>query len=298
MNCSHFYSLICGKLLGDGCITKQEGRKPRLQFIHRLEDFGWTQFCYEELKCYVPVNAPKYKKVIDHRLTKGYSESYFVQSKTDELITSLYNIWYHNNKKILPRNFIIVYLNAQSLSWWYQDDGHLKIEKRIPRKIILSTDSFSKEENLWLIELLYTKFKLRFRLDGQNRLILYDQRQIMTFLKLVDPYIHISMTRKRLILPPLKSIAKRTTVYLSTDLAIKKPSFEINKALDYLMTRDEDNLLDFINGRSNKKLCNGFQIQINPKFHPRINQLRMNTGLTVSEIIEACFIAKKKTRIE
>lgn len=30
---SRYLSRITGKLLGDGCITKQQGRKPRFQFI-------------------------------------------------------------------------------------------------------------------------------------------------------------------------------------------------------------------------------------------------------------------------
>ncbi len=28
-----FFNYMCGKLLGDGSITVQEGRKPRFQFI-------------------------------------------------------------------------------------------------------------------------------------------------------------------------------------------------------------------------------------------------------------------------
>lgn len=94
METNAFYSLICGKLLGDGCITKQEGRKPRFQFIHRKEDFHWSFHCYEILKNHLPLNPPKYRKIIDHRLAKGYSESYVVQSRTYPLITELYSIWY------------------------------------------------------------------------------------------------------------------------------------------------------------------------------------------------------------
>lgn len=44
---SNFYHFICGKLLGDGCITKQEGRKPRFQFMHRPEDLGWVEHSIE-----------------------------------------------------------------------------------------------------------------------------------------------------------------------------------------------------------------------------------------------------------
>lgn len=33
--------IICGKLLGDGCITKQQNRKPRFQFMHTISDYDW-----------------------------------------------------------------------------------------------------------------------------------------------------------------------------------------------------------------------------------------------------------------
>ncbi|GEN82993.1 hypothetical protein SLU01_13050 [Sporosarcina luteola] len=145
---------ICGKLLGDGCITKQDGRKPRFQFMHRVEDVGWTQHCYEQLKRDIPVNPPAYRKVLDTRLKKGFSESYVVQSKTHEAITALYKIWYPNGKKVLPKQWIQQHLDERSLAWWYQDDGHLKIVKGIASKIYLSTDGFTKEENEFLMQWL------------------------------------------------------------------------------------------------------------------------------------------------
>lgn len=163
---------MCGKLLGDGCITKQDGRKARFQFMHHLEDLGWVEHCNIQLKDYIPLNSTSYKRVVDTRLSKGYSESFFVQSKTDPLITDYTN----NGIRKEKRN-----------SWWYQDEGHLKIVNNVVQKIFLSTDSFSDEENDWLIQLLFDKFKLRFHKDGQNRLILYDQFQIIYFLHLVAP---------------------------------------------------------------------------------------------------------------
>jgi hypothetical protein len=120
--------------------------------------------------------------VIDSRIKKGYSESYIVQSRTDEVITDWYMQWYPNGKKVLPFDFIDQHLDERALAWWYQDDGHLKIVNRTVSKIILSTDSFSSEENVWLIQLLFDKFNLRFVMDGQNRILIYDQFQIIYFL--------------------------------------------------------------------------------------------------------------------
>ena|SRR5690625_34416 len=77
-----FKTRIIGKLLGDGGITKQYRRKPRLRFTHTARDFQWINYCYHKLKNDIPLNPPKFKKVIDERLANGYSLANYVQSKT------------------------------------------------------------------------------------------------------------------------------------------------------------------------------------------------------------------------
>jgi len=44
----NFYSRICGKLLGDDCITKQQRRKSRFQSMHRkVKDLRLKKKFYE-----------------------------------------------------------------------------------------------------------------------------------------------------------------------------------------------------------------------------------------------------------
>ncbi|WP_147535412.1 hypothetical protein [Bacillus marasmi] len=88
--------MITGKLLGDGCITKQRGRKPRFQFIHSKNDSEWCFFCFEKLTSTLPLARPFYKKVMDSRTEKGYTECYQVQSQTDQFITFLEQVCYNN----------------------------------------------------------------------------------------------------------------------------------------------------------------------------------------------------------
>lgn len=262
-----FTNFICGKLLGDGCITKQEGRKPRFQFMHKIEDVEWAQHYYEKLRSDNPVNPPAYRKVLDARLKKGFSESYVVQSKTHEIITALYEIWYPSGKKKLPMDWIQQHLNERSLAWWYQDDGHLKIVKGVASKIILSTDSFTREENEFLTQLLWQKWQLQFKIDGQNRLLLYDKFQIHYFLHLVSPWLHESMNRKALPIQPLRPIAKRTTIYLPATYQIEKPTAEINEKLSSLLSL-------FIDPITNS-VCNGYIFRT---FQPlRLQQIEVSS---------------------
>ncbi|WP_186310925.1 hypothetical protein [Siminovitchia fortis] len=298
MNNYHFFALMTGKLLGDGCITKQQGRKPRFQFMHKKDDMDWAWYCFEKLKDFIPLNPPVYKRVNDKRLREGFSEAFFVQSKTDELITFMESIWYKNRKKVLPVDFIEKYFNVEALVWWYQDDGHLKLDAGIPRKIVLSTDSFTIEENRFLIKLLERKFKLLFSLDGQNRLILYDQVQIIYFLQLVKPFIHPTMNHKLIYNMPLKQLPLRTTIYLSSNIVLIKPTREINEALHKLKQLDILNtephlLLQFykenINWLRRKRILNSYQIKISEHNRFNLSVIRQSTGLSISQAAEWCF---------
>lgn len=295
---NEFYHFICGKLLGDGSMTKQGSRKARFQFMHRAEDYEWTNYCYESLKPFLPLNPPVYKKINDSRLKKGYSESFFVQSKTSPVISELYEQWYPNGKKKLPFNFLEQYLNKQALAWWYQDDGHLKIVNNVAQKIILSTDSFSEDENTWLLHCLFRKFHLRFHRDGQNRLILYDQFQIFYFLHLISPWLHESMNRKALAAQPIKAIAKRTSIYLPEKIKLINPTYEINEQLHKLNTilTDETGsiwnefIFDTFNTfRSTKQPMKSYQIIIEENHRYTLAKIRQQTGLTVSKLVEYCF---------
>lgn len=60
-----FKAMMVGKLLGDGSITIQQGRKPRFQFTHTNVDFKWSEYCYNQLCAFIPLNPPKFKHNID-----------------------------------------------------------------------------------------------------------------------------------------------------------------------------------------------------------------------------------------
>src|SRR5699024_91156 len=97
-----FKARVIGKLLGDGCLTQQQGRKPRFQFIHTAADYEWSLHCYRYLKDALPLNPPKFRKTADSRLSMGFSQSHYVQSKTSPLVTFLRKLWYPNSIKLVP----------------------------------------------------------------------------------------------------------------------------------------------------------------------------------------------------
>lgn len=289
------HDMLCGKLLGDGCLTKQADRKPRFQFTHCKKDVGWSIYCFEQLSAFLPLNPPKYRKIIDVRIISGYTESYIVQSRTSEEFCRLYEIWYPHENKELPFTYIEKYFTDKTLAWWYQDDGHLKIQNGIPRKIILSTDSFSLLENQFLIEFLHKKYGLHFSLDAQNRILLYDQYQIICFLKLVDPYVHESMSRKRRVPYELKKIATRSTIYLPSDIQLSKPTSEINeqyKKLSLLSSLSKNHIEFFHQNNllvNRQTITKPYQIQIETDYKESLALLKHDTGSNISQLTALCF---------
>src|SRR5699024_2504032 len=203
---SSFKAQIIGKLLGDGSIVKQKGRKPRFKFNHTETDYSWTNYCFKQLRKDIPLSPPKYSKLIDKRLRKGYSTRYYVQSKTSPVISYLHTYWYPSSKRVIPFHLLEYFFTAESLACWSMEDGN-----------------FSVEENHHLFFFLQQKFQIKFSLDAQNRLILYDSFQIHYFLYLIHPYIQqhclYRKTRDHSFIFQTIS-ARRTTIYLPSDIPV------------------------------------------------------------------------------
>ncbi|WJV30959.1 endonuclease [Rossellomorea sp. AcN35-11] len=281
---------------------KQEGRKPRFQFMHSLKDKEWCHYCYNQLKDYIPLTGPHYKRIEDNRIQAGFTESFYVQSRTHEHITILRSIWYKRQKKVLPFEFLTKHLTPLALAWWYQDDGHLKKDSNIPQKIILSTESFTPNENSQLCQLLKDKYSLLFSKDKQNRIILYNQFQIQYFLYLINPYIHPCMYRKTVSscdvhIPSPDS--KRTSIYLPANIRLFSPTREINEKLSVLQDIFEafksggfytPELLKFVEFTNPADIKKSYQIVISEDNLNNLYLLNKMTGLNASSLAQLCFM--------
>jgi hypothetical protein len=290
--------MLTGKLLGDGNIIIQKNRKPRFRFGHSIKDRDWCVHCYQKLANFLRLNPPKYRRVFDSRIKEGFADLYYVQSKTEPIYIHLKEIWYNSTVKIIPKEFVEKLMTPLSLAWWYQDDGHLKMKGKTPQKIILSTESFSHEEILFLHKLLFNKFHLNFSIDNDKRLVLYNQRSILAFLNLVRPYLSKGMKRKDIYLGNLKKedlpLKKRTTVYLLERIALNKPTAEIKKLCNSLpdtISIIEPRLHHFLN-MVEKKRDNprkSYQIELKREELLNLAIFQQKTGYTMGEAIELCY---------
>lgn len=106
-------------------------------------------------------------------MAAGFSDQYYAQSTVDDLYVRLKESWYPQGVKKLPFDIIQNGLSPLCLAWWYQDDGNLKLKENNPEKVVISTDSFSTDEIMFLKGLIKERYLITFSIDGKKRLVLY-----------------------------------------------------------------------------------------------------------------------------
>lgn len=129
----------------------------------------------------------------DKRTGKIYKSIRF-RTSAFNCLNEYHDLFYKNNKKIVPKN-IHELLTARGLAYWIMDDGG----KSVYNQSILHTIAFSKEEILLLQNALKVCFNLTTRMEEKtkNQWIIYIQvRQKIPLKEIVKPYMHESMLYK------------------------------------------------------------------------------------------------------
>ena len=185
-------SLIIGSILGDGYIRQLPGRADAfLEINHSNKAQQYVDYKYNILKN-ICESEPK-ERYTDELKTK---KAYRFFTKQNKEITILYNQFYKNNKKIIPRD---LELNAMIVAIWYMDDGS-KTQNKLNKaniNIYLNTQQFSLNDQKYLLFLL-RKIGINARLNKDK--IYYRIRilkdSVPIFMQMIDKYIIESMKYK------------------------------------------------------------------------------------------------------
>lgn len=286
-------SLLCALLLGSGRIISTSANQKYFRFTFNTKHIEWAHFCHRQLQSYLPDFVIKKEQTTDTRSKHGFTERLVIKSTSSATAEALYSAWYQNGSKCIPLEFIEQYMTNQTLAWWYQESGHLKVKVNgILEKLILSTEQWSEDELPLLQYVLNIKFNLLFAIDGQKRLILYDQLQIKYFLGMVTPYIHPLFYYKIKDVEVHKSIAKRTTIRLPNQISIPKPTKEINHiiqqhASSIEVTKDNFQRLNYARQENNESTR--YQVSLTEENRHVLCSVQATTGLTLGEIVQECF---------
>lgn len=184
-------SILIGIMLGDGTIEKNANKKSaRFSTRHCENQKHYTFYIYNTLKSLKPrIKKVKIKEHILNGKTIKNSYQYECKINTHQYITELANIFYKNSKKIIPFELLSLY-TKESLAFHFMDDGSKTVDsKGNINGFIISTQSFTKEENIKFIGFLKGKFDLNCTYIPSNNVIRVSANSVNRFIYLVSPYI-------------------------------------------------------------------------------------------------------------
>lgn len=114
-------------------------------------------------------------------------EVYEYATKSHPCFTEIYKNWYikknGKNIKIVPQN---LKLNPYVLSIWFCDDGINKYKDKVA---VFCTDCFTKEENYFLLDLIYKCIGIKGHLCKDNRIHIGNKEGYLDFLNIIKPHI-------------------------------------------------------------------------------------------------------------
>ena len=154
-----------GLLLSDGCLSETSRISARLTFGFKYIET--LQAISNELSSINFSNINIDKK----------TGCYHFKSKRYHDLLNENKRWYLNKKKIVPRDVIIT---QKSCYWWFIGDGY-----NTNNNVYLCTDSFSKEDNLFLIEKI-SEIGFKPSLTSKNR-IRFNKKDTIIFLQWITP---------------------------------------------------------------------------------------------------------------
>ena len=186
-------TVLFGSLLGD-CHAEHRSKGTRFCFYQESSHDTYLLWLHDYLLKlgYCNNKTPQ----IQTRLGKGGKVRKVIRFKTWTYanLNWVYDLWYINNKKIVPST-IGEYLTPLGLSVWIMDDG-----SKVNKGLKLCTNSFTFSDNLLLVKVLYDNFNIKSSVVSagfENQYNVYIWKESMPLLRdIVLPYVHPSMKYK------------------------------------------------------------------------------------------------------
>jgi hypothetical protein len=142
--------ILTGLLLGDGNLEFNKFKGSRLQIKQAERKKEYVFWLYEHFAQIV--RTPPQKRF-------DTNQWYFATRSISEL-EEIRNIFYVNNRKIVPQNIQTFLTSPLSLAIWFMDDGTLDYRAKSHHSFTYSTDAFSVEEVFLLQKSLKENFNI------------------------------------------------------------------------------------------------------------------------------------------
>ena len=184
--------LLIGSLLGDGCFCSvgKHAKNMCLSIAHSEKQKEYLEYKWDILSRYNLVSP-----IVEYHINnKRYSHElvgYRFNSKLHPIFTDIRNKYYDSNGcKRVSKEFVKD-IDALGLAIWYMDDGYVT-----KNSCILSTCSFTLEEQSLLANILLDKFGLHFTVGKHDNSMYLQAKDFSKFVKLIKDYVIPSMQYK------------------------------------------------------------------------------------------------------
>lgn len=233
------HNLIIGSMLGDGHLRKPKDTCNTAMRIKRsTSDIDYLKWQANICNNLVTPNGIVSISEIDKRSGNLIHSSWFLTKSIIEL-NSYYANWYLNKIKIVPNN---LQLNSEIMAIWLCDDGNISIRGKYRFEIRLFTNSFTKDEVLFLIDLLQNRYNENFDIrkltDKEQHIIVAHDSACRALITDIDSVFPGGMQRKRLWDNP------SSCFYSNQPPRIITPSEKEDQVWDFIAAHDEFYLMD------------------------------------------------------
>jgi hypothetical protein len=192
--------VLIGGLLGDLSLYQYKNQINCGISINRsIKDKEYLEYQFDLFKDFCS-SGIKVRYTLDKRTNKTYTGCSF-RTQVAEVFSSYKQKWYPNGEKIVPKD---LQLTPLICAIWFCDDGSITL-KNNKRRISLYTDSFVKDDVLFLKNLIKKYLDIDFSISRKNSmkdiskgfyLYIDHKDNIMKFVKYIQDVFPIGMSRK------------------------------------------------------------------------------------------------------
>lgn len=177
--------LIIGTLLGDACVEKN-GTNCRIKFDHSVAQEQYLLWKHNKLANVA--TKMRSSDVLDSRTGKIYSHVLF-NTKSNEIFNRYRELFYRGGKKVVPKRVVDYLKSPIALATWYLDDGAKRTDCNALR---IHTNSYSRDEQLILVEMLHANFGLKVKLHkvkNEEYVIYISSSEAKQFCRIIEPVV-------------------------------------------------------------------------------------------------------------
>lgn len=184
--------LLIGSLLGDGCFCSAgtTTKNMCLSIAHSEKQKEYLEYKWEILDKYNLVSP-----IVEYHIhNKRYSHElvgYRFKSRLHPIFTNIRLKYYDSNGHKRVFKEFVKDIDALGLAIWYMDDGYVT-----KNSCILSTCSFTLEEQSLLANILLDKFDLHFTVGKHDNSMYLQAKDFPKFVELIKGFVIPSMQYK------------------------------------------------------------------------------------------------------